>query len=50
MLSLNTVEFQKHKMLKLLTFSYLHGYELYHKIAILDKTTRQSLIGAGILD
>ncbi len=43
-------EFQQNKMLKLLTFSFLQGCDLYHKIALLNKATRQSLPGAGILD
>ena len=41
--------FQNNKMLKLLTFSYLQGCDLYHKIALLDKATRKSLPGAGLL-
>jgi hypothetical protein len=43
-------DFYQSKMLKLVTFSYLEGYELYHKIALLDRATRQSLPEAGLLD
>ncbi len=35
---------------KLLTFSYLHGYELFHKIALTSKKIRALLPGAGLLD
>jgi hypothetical protein len=43
-------DYFKCKMVKLLTFSYLQGDELYHKIALLDRATRQSLPEAGLLD
>ncbi len=34
----------------LLTFSYLDGFELFHKIAVLSKKIQESLPGAGLLD
>lgn len=34
----------------LFTFSYLHGFELFHKIAVTSKKIRKSLPGAGLLD
>ncbi len=34
----------------LLTFSYLHGFELFHKIAVTSKKIRESLPNAGLLD
>ncbi len=34
----------------LLTFSYLHGFELFHKIAVLNRKIRESLPHAGLLD
>lgn len=36
--------------LKLLTFSFLHGYELFHKIAVTSKNMRDKLLNAGLLD
>lgn len=36
--------------LRLLTFSYLHGNELFHKIAVTSKKIREKLVNAGILD
>ena len=36
--------------LRLLTFSFLSGDELFKKIAVLNKKLRQSLPGAGLLD
>jgi len=33
-------DFYKCKMAKLVIYSYLEGYELYHKIALLNKATR----------
>lgn len=38
------------KNVRLLTFSYLDGSTLYHKIALIDKETRASLPNAGLLD
>ena len=42
--------FRKNKNLRLLTFSFLSGSELYHKIALLNKMTRESLPESGLLD
>ena len=36
--------------LRLLTFSYLNGDELFHKIALLNKKLRLILPSAGLLD
>ena len=36
--------------LRLLTFSFLNGDELFKKIAVLNKKLRQSLPDAGLLD
>ena len=38
------------KNIRLLTYSFLDGATLYHKIALLNKETRASLPGAGLLD
>ena len=42
--------YKTHKELRLVTFSYLSGSDLYHKIGLLDKTIRDSLPKAGLLD
>jgi hypothetical protein len=42
--------YKAHKDLRLVTFSYLSGSDLYHKIGLLDKTIRESLPKAGLLD
>jgi hypothetical protein len=39
-----------YKNIRLLTYSFLDGATLYHKIALLNKETRASLPGAGLLD
>lgn len=36
--------------LKLLTYSFLEGCELFNKIAVTSKRMRNSIIGAGLLD
>jgi hypothetical protein len=36
--------------LRLLTFSYLPGCVLFHKIALTNKKLREQLKGAGLLD
>jgi hypothetical protein len=38
------------KHTRLLTFSYLDGSTLYHKIALLNKEMRASLPNSGLLD
>ena len=42
--------YKTHKELRLVTFSFLSGSDLYHKIALLSKTIRESLPKAGLLD
>lgn len=42
--------YKSNKNLRLLTFSYLSGSDLYHKVAVLDKKTRELLPHAGLLD
>ena len=39
-----------HPNIKLLIFSFISGEELYHKVALLDRQTRESLPNAGLLD
>lgn len=50
MMKLDSNAFLEHKDIRLKIFAYLDGAKLYHKIAVLDKTTRVSLPTAGILD
>ncbi len=38
------------KNTRLLSFSFLDGATLYHKIALINKETRASLPDAGLLD
>ncbi len=38
------------KNIRLLTYSFLDGATLYHKIALLNKETRAILPSAGLLD
>ncbi len=50
MLSSKVVTFPGLTHLQLLIFSYLHGYELFHKIAVTSKKMRERLPKAGLLD
>lgn len=46
----NVVKFTDSNHFKLFTFSYLHGCELFHKIALTSKKIRALLPNAGLLD
>jgi hypothetical protein len=50
LVQLSLAAFLRHKELKLIVFSYLTGADLYHKIALLNKSTRESLPKSGLLD
>lgn len=39
-----------HKYIRLVCYSYLSGSELYHKIALLNRNTRELLPDSGLLD
>lgn len=46
----SVVKFTDSSHFQLLTFSYLHGCELFHKIAVTNKKIRKKLPSAGLLD
>ncbi len=47
---LQASNFISHTNLRLVVFSYLTGADLYHKIALLDKSYRKTLPISGLLD
>ncbi len=49
LLKLDSDEFRKHEGIRMIVFSYLTGSDLFQKIALLNKTTRQMLHESGIL-
>ena len=49
-MNLNSDAFLAHKDLRLVVLSYLSGSDLYHKIALLNKLTRVSLVQSKLLD
>ena len=49
-MNLNSDAFLAHKDLRLVVLSYLSGSDLYHKISLLDKLTRVSLVQSKLLD
>jgi len=42
--------FTKNDYFRFLVFSYLSGCDLFHKIALLNKSYREKLPSAGLLD
>ncbi len=46
----NIVKFTDTNYFRLQTFSYLHGCEIFHKIAVLNKQIRALLPSAHLLD
>ena len=47
---LSAESFKHNKNLSLLVYRNLNGPELFHKIALLNKKTRESLLHSGLLD
>jgi len=45
-----TVKYPESRHLQILTFSYLTGCDLFHKIAVTNKAMRESLPNSGLLD
>jgi hypothetical protein len=46
----NSEVLKQHKYMRLKVFSYFSGAELYHKVALLNKKTREDLPTDGLLD
>ena len=49
-MNLNADAFLAHNDLRLVVLSFLSGSDLYHKIALLNKLTRVSLVQSKLLD
>ena len=46
----DSAAFKKHKGIRLIVFKYLDAAALYHKIALLNKETREMITRVGQLD